>query len=144
MTFVEYAIIFIIVLISSTYYKTREHVNEISQIISPSKIEQNKLQVVMQPKWFLNSIWIILVLWVIAFYVLISAVKWWSILYIIGCVVATAILSFIVPPRKKSLSRFFFRVTHKRYRQRFNYNREEEELLIKANDFLSKITGLKN
>ena len=144
MTTTDYITIVIIVIISSIYHKTKEHVNKISQILSPSKIEQNKLQVVMQPKWFLNSIWIIIVLWVVAFYVLISSVKWWSILYIIGCVIATAILSFIVPPSKKSLSIFFFRVTHKRFRQRFSYNNEEKELLIKANVFLSKITGLKN
>ena len=134
----------IILIVSGVYSKIRFTLNDLSAKMSPFKHEQNKFEVIMQPKWFLYSTFLMIILWLALSVILFMAFKWWALLYLPISVVVVAILSFVVPPSKKSITVMFFKTTHTRFRQRFNYNSEEEELLIKANDFLSKITGLKN
>jgi hypothetical protein len=134
----------IILIISGVYGKIRFTLNDLSAKMSPIKAEQNKFEVIMQPKWFLYSTYIIIVLWLVFVVVLFMAFRWWAFLYLPISILITSILTFIVPPSKKSITVMFFKTTHTRYRQIFNYNSEEEKLLIIANDFLSKITGLKN
>lgn len=134
----------IILIISGVYSKIRFTLNDLSAKMSPFKHEQNKFEVIMQPKCFLYSTFLMIILWLALSVILFLTFKWWALLYLPTSVVIVAILSFVVPPSKKSITVMFFKTTHARYRQSFNYNAEEEELLIKANDFLSKQTGLKN
>lgn len=129
---------------SGVYGKIRFTLNSLSAKMSPFKSEQNKLEVIMQPKWFLYSTYLMTVLWLALAVILFMIFKWWTLLYLPLSIIVVSILSIIVPPSKKSVTVMFFKTTHTRYRQRFNYNSEEEELLIKANNFLSKITNLKN
>jgi len=134
----------IIIITSSIYGKIRFTLNSLSEKMSPFKMEQNKFEVIMQPKWFLYSTFLMIILWLALSVILFMAFKWWALLYLPTSVVIVAILSFVIPPSKKSITIMFFKTTHAKYRQRFNYTPEEEELLIKANNFLSKLTGLKN
>lgn len=134
----------IILIISGVYTKIRFTLNWLSAKMSPFKIEQNKFEVIMQPKWFLYSMYLVIVLWLALSVILFITFQWWSLLYIPLSIIVVAIFSFIVPPSKKSIMVMFCKTTHARYRQRFNYNSEKEELLIKANDFLSKITKIKD
>lgn len=134
----------IILIISGVYSKIRFTLNDLSAKMSPFKHKQNKFEVIMQPKWFMYSTFLMIIIWLALSVILFMAFKWWALLYLPTSVVIVAILSFVVPPSKNSITVMFFKTTHARYRQRFNYNSEEEELLIKANDFLSKLTGLKN
>jgi cobalamin synthase len=134
----------IILMISGVYSKIRFTLNSLSAKMSPSKTEQNKFEVIMQPKWFLYSTFLMIIFWFALTVILFMAFKWLALLYLPISIVVVAILSFIVPPSKKSITVMFFKMTHARYRQRFNYAPEEEELLIKANDYLSKLTNLKN
>ncbi|QIA08801.1 hypothetical protein [Draconibacterium halophilum] len=133
-----------ILIISGVYSKIRFTLNDLSAKMSHFKHERNKFEVIMQPKWFLHSTYPMIVLWLTLSIILFMTFKWWALLYFPLSIIAVSVISLITPPSKKSITVMFFKTTHIKYRQRFNYSSDDEELLIKANDFLSKLTGLKN
>lgn len=143
MTTIQFAIIALTALLSALFFKLRGQLNYISQCISNSRFERNKLEVVMQPKWLLYSTWIIAILWIITIYILIVNQKWWSILYIALFYLSIVILSkLLIIPTNAQIRKLFYETSRIRISKSHLYTIEELQYLKAVLSKLKEILNL--
>jgi hypothetical protein len=114
--------------------------NNISKSITEDKKERNKYEVVMQPKWLLNSIWILTLIWLYLTYLIFQVKGWWALLYILGFYFSVAIVSKFLPfPSIKASVNLFYSTTKKRLTNESKYTAIEIGYLKIAKAMLDKI-----
>ena len=157
----NYIIIIFFILLTSIYLKIRRLLNIISiAIISNVKEdkikeitkkpgwyrkgihtkERNSIEIVMQPMWYLNSIIVLLLLWLYLIYSLFKDIGWWSLLFAVAIYLISGLFSYLIfIPSNKSIIKFFHSITSKRLNNKQRYKQQEIKYLIIAYNYLNKI-----
>lgn len=140
MTTFGYIIFGLIIILSGLYLKIRRHLNFISRSFSVDKTIRNKLEVVMQPKWYLNSVYLIALMWLFLIYYMIKNTGWWSVLIIIGSYLSLSlVVRIIIIPTKRQLTNYFYSVVLKRLAHNQKYNQEELIYLNASKNILQEL-----
>jgi uncharacterized membrane protein len=99
-------------------------------------------EIVMQPKWLLNSIWLLTILWIYLTFLLFQLKGWWGLLYIIGYFFSVAFISKLLPvPSLRSVVALFYLTVNKRLANESKYSTSEIRYLKIAKTKLDKATN---
>lgn len=140
MSISNYITIAFAVIVTAIYYKIREQLNIASKEITEIKTMRNNIEIVMQPKWFLYSIFVIALIWAFLVYNIYQTKGWWSILYASAFYLSSGIAAYILPiPSKKSIIRMFHRTVTKRVKEQHKYNSIDLRFINMAYVHLEKI-----
>jgi hypothetical protein len=140
LTTIDCIILGVIILLSGLYFKIKGHLSFISKSFSDDKAIRNKLEIVMQPKWYLYSFYIIILMWLYFIFIIAKYTGWWSILIIIGSYFSLAIiLRVIILPTKRQLTKYFYSITLKRLSVTHRYTDEELIYLNASKSILQKL-----
>ena len=139
----NYITVVFAVIITAIYYKIRDQLNIASKEITSIQQMRNNIEIVMQPKWFLYSIFVIALIWAFLVYNIYQIKGWWSILYASAFYVSSGIAAYLLPiPSKKSIIRMFHRTVTKRVKEQHKYNSIDLKFINMAYVHLEKIINL--
>lgn len=107
--------------------------NNISKTFTTNFRERQNYEVVMQPKWHLYIVIILILLWGTIAYFYFFNYSYWGILYAIIFYSSTGIFSYFIPfPSKKYFLVLYFNTTKNRLQESFKYTEEEMYYLTEA------------
>lgn len=139
----NYISIVFVVILTGIYYKIREQLNVVSKSIFSDQMLRNNIEIVIQPKWFLYSLFVVGLAWIYLVYNLFQTKAWWSILYAIVFYLVSGIAAYLLPiPSKKSIIRMFHRTVAKRVKEQHKYNSIDLKFINIAYEHLEKTTNL--